>query len=620
MIKYISQLIALFIFFFCFESSSKTPASKLQTKSFAELPAKLEVYKKAVLATYDLKLLPNLKALEQEAASVNNAKVQAEALLLVALLKHRYGDYKESLTLNQRALDIAVELADPALLISVYLSIVHLEVSLERFKQASEKMDKIALLVNQLPKVSILRAKVSLWRARIYFSKGSYLQALYVLDVAQDKPNMSKSIYIELLIEKAKVKLEMGDHIAAQDLIDQISQYNSDSQFHHTKLMVKVLQAKTYLQAGLYAKAILTAQDGLQSTFHTRFLEEQAQLQHTLAASFAQIQDYQWAHLYLKRYAFTQKALDLQKRNNKLLQLEARFDFDQQRQQLSLLEKDNALKEQQITQQMQAIENTALLQQRVILLVVLFFTLLFFIYWRWQNRRTLKILEQQVAQRTKELAIRNKQLQALSYTDSLTGAYNRHFLFTHIDEYLPTEIMTESTIMCLIDIDLFKRVNDTYGHSAGDAVLKSFVTVLKQTIRQNDVIIRWGGEEFLLLMPNISRDAAAEILERIRVNIESFEFKDNNIRIPVTASFGFTPFPLQRNSALLDWEQTIELADLCLYTAKNGGRNAWVGITEAKFDKAFKAEDIVNNAKQLIEQGNLKAVSNREDIVNTMIN
>ena len=61
MIKYTSQLIALFIFFFCFESSSKTPAFKLQTKSFAELPAKLEVYKKAVLATYDLKLLPNLE-------------------------------------------------------------------------------------------------------------------------------------------------------------------------------------------------------------------------------------------------------------------------------------------------------------------------------------------------------------------------------------------------------------------------------------------------------------------------------------------------------------------------------------------------------------------------------
>jgi len=618
MIKYTHGFIALIVFFFCFEVSSKPNSAKLQTKSFAELPAKLEIYKKAVLATYDLKLLPNLKILEQEALAASNAKVQAEALLLVALLKHRYGDYKESLALNQTALDIATELKDPNLLISVYLSIVRLEVSLERFKQAKEKMQKIDLLAVQLPKVSTLRARICLWKARIYFSQGSYLQALYVLDNAISKPNMSKDVFVELLIEKAKIKLNLGDHIEAQSLVDQITQYNIGTQQHYTQLMIKVLQAKVFLQAGFFTKAILTAQDGLQSTFHTRFLEEQAQLQHTLASSFAQIQDYQWAHLYLKRYAFTQKALDLQKRNNKLLQLEAKFDFEQQRQQLTLLEKDNALKQQQITQQKQAIENTALLQQRIILLVVLFFALLFFMYWRWQNKRTLKMLEQQVAERTKELAIRNKQLQAMSYTDSLTGAYNRHFIFTHIDEYLPHESFMESTILCLIDIDHFKSINDTFGHSAGDGVLKSFVDLLKHAIRQNDVIIRWGGEEFLLVMPNISREGAAEILERIRVSIESHSFTENNQNIAVTASLGFTPYPLLRDSIILDWEQTLELADFCLYSAKHGGRNAWVGITELHTDDPIASETIIKDAKRLVKQNKLQAISNREDIINSL--
>lgn len=618
MIKYTHGFIALIVFFFCFEVSSKPSSAKLQTKSFAELPAKLEIYKKAVLATYDLKLLPNLKILEQEAQAASNAKVQAEALLLVALLKHRYGDYRESLALNQAALDIATELKDPSLLISVYLSIVRLEVSLERFKQAKEKMQKIDLLAVQLPKVSTLRARICLWKARIYFSQGSYLQALYVLDNAISKPNMSKDVFVELLIEKAKIKLNLGDHIEAQSLVDQITQYNIGTQQHYTQLMIKVLQAKVFLQAGFFTKAILTAQDGLQSTFHTRFLEEQAQLQHTLASSFAQIQDYQWAHLYLKRYAFTQKALDLQKRNNKLLQLEAKFDFEQQRQQLTLLEKDNALKQQQITQQKQAIENTALLQQRIILLVVLFFALLFFMYWRWQNKRTLKMLEQQVAERTKELAIRNKQLQAMSYTDSLTGAYNRHFIFTHIDEYLPHESFMESTILCLIDIDHFKSINDTFGHSAGDGVLKSFVDLLKHAIRQNDVIIRWGGEEFLLVMPNISREAAAEILERIRVSIESHSFTENNQNIAVTASLGFTPYPLLRDSIILDWEQTLELADFCLYSAKHGGRNAWVGITELHIDEPIAADTIIKDAKRLVKQNKLQAISNREDIINSL--
>lgn len=619
MSKCFQTFFALLFFFYGFEALSKsTSTTKLQTKRFAELPAKLEIYKKAVLATYDLKLLPNLKSLEQEAQAVDNKSVQAEALLLVALLKHRYGDYRESLTLNQAALDIAMELQDPGLLIKVYLSIVGLEVSLERFKQANEKMQKIDLLMAQLPVVSRLKAKINLWKSRIYFHQGSYLQALYVLDSEINKSNANKDVFVELLIEKAKVKLRLGEHIEAQDLLDQIAHYNIGNQYQYTQLIIKVLQAKVYLQAGLFVKAILTAQDALKSTFHTRFLEQQAELQHTLASSFAQIQDYQWAHLYLKRFAFTQKALDLQKRNNKLLQLEAKFDFEQQKQQLTLLEKENAIKQQQIMQQKQAIENTALTQQRIILIVVLLFTFLFFMYWRWQSKRTLNILEQQVAERTQELALRNKQLQTLSYTDSLTTSFNRHFLFTHIDEYLPQGNFSESTIMCLIDIDHFKQINDSYGHSAGDVVLKSFVKVLKSTIRQNDVVIRWGGEEFLLIMPNISRKAAAEILERIRLNIEEYDFTANNERISVTASFGFTPIPLVHDKSILDWEQTIELADFCLYLAKNGGRNAWVGATGLVDHEPFDAKSILRDTRALITQRKLKAISNREDIIKSL--
>jgi diguanylate cyclase (GGDEF)-like protein len=176
----------------------------------------------------------------------------------------------------------------------------------------------------------------------------------------------------------------------------------------------------------------------------------------------------------------------------------------------------------------------------------------------------------------------------------------------------------ESTILCLIDIDHFKSINDTFGHSAGDGVLKSFVDLLKHAIRQNDVIIRWGGEEFLLVMPNISREAAAEILERIRVNIESHSFTENNQNIQVTASLGFTPYPLLRDSIILDWEQTLELADFCLYSAKHGGRNAWVGITELHIDEPIAADTIIKDAKRLVKQNKLQAISNREDIINSL--
>ncbi|WP_128724735.1 hypothetical protein [Pseudoalteromonas phenolica] len=108
-------------------------------------------------------------------------------MLLIALLQRLYGDYRESLILKQGALDIAIELAEPAFLINVYLSIIRLELSLERNKQAAEKMQSIDILINQLPKNSHLISRVYLWKARLFFAQESYLQASYIIDEALKK-------------------------------------------------------------------------------------------------------------------------------------------------------------------------------------------------------------------------------------------------------------------------------------------------------------------------------------------------------------------------------------------------------------------------------------------------
>jgi predicted signal transduction protein with EAL and GGDEF domain len=116
----------------------------------------------------------------------------------------------------------------------------------------------------------------------------------------------------------------------------------------------------------------------------------------------------------------------------------------------------------------------------------------------------------------------------------------------------------------------------------------------------------------------MSREAAAETLERIRVSIESHSFTENNQNIPVTASLGFAAYPLLRDHTILDWEQTLELADFCLYTAKHGGRNAWVGITELHTDETLSADVSIRDAKQLIKQNKLQAISNRENIIKSL--
>ena len=146
-----------------------------------------------------------------------------------------------------------------------------------------------------------------------------------------------------------------------------------------------------------------------------------------MASAYRQQKEYKLAYRYLNRYSLSKDALSLQRRNNKVLQLEAHFKFDSQNQQLQLVGKDNALKEQRLLQQQQTIENQQLQQQRWLLAGILIMCGLVFIYWRWQNQRYLVTLKQQVAERTHALAKSNELLKTMSYTDSLTGLHNRHY-------------------------------------------------------------------------------------------------------------------------------------------------------------------------------------------------
>ena len=114
----------------------------------------------------------------------------------------------------------------------------------------------------------------------------------------------------------------------------------------------------------------------------------------------------------------------------------------------------------------------------------------------------------------------------------------------------------------MMDIDHFKKVNDTYGHEFGDYVLKEFANVVKQNIRNSDIFARIGGEEFILILPHTSYESALKVAEKLRKAIEKHDFKGKKI----TASFGVSEFEG-------DLQMAIEIADEALYEAKRNGRN-----------------------------------------------
>ncbi len=165
-------------------------------------------------------------------------------------------------------------------------------------------------------------------------------------------------------------------------------------------------------------------------------------------------------------------------------------------------------------------------------------------------------------------AKKQEQLHTLASTDKLTGLYNRHKFIELAKRELIRQKRYESDLSVMIlDIDYFKRINDTYGHNTGDQVLRQMGGILLNSMRQQDVTARWGGEEFVVLLPQTSPAAAAEAAERLRVEIQSHHFAAD---LNITASFGVaavTP------NTVMGLDELIHGADQKLYASKETGRN-----------------------------------------------
>ncbi|RFB94926.1 PleD family two-component system response regulator [Rhizobium leguminosarum bv. trifolii] len=165
-----------------------------------------------------------------------------------------------------------------------------------------------------------------------------------------------------------------------------------------------------------------------------------------------------------------------------------------------------------------------------------------------------------------------KQTIELAVTDPLTGLYNRRYLDNHLNVLFNRSMARGRPLSVLItDIDRFKQVNDTYGHDGGDEVLREFANRVRSTIRGADLACRYGGEEFVVVMPDTSPEIAATVAERLRAAVESapFQLKHSGQALNVTASFGIA----SRIGAVLTPDQLMKQADLALYEAKNTGRN-----------------------------------------------
>ncbi|HEY0590076.1 MAG TPA: sensor domain-containing diguanylate cyclase, partial [Pseudoduganella sp.] len=227
----------------------------------------------------------------------------------------------------------------------------------------------------------------------------------------------------------------------------------------------------------------------------------------------------------------------------------------------------------------------------------------------------------QLLEKNLELERAYKALEEVSLTDQLTGLRNRRFFLQHVESDAALSLRgydggepggDSDLVFYMVDLDHFKAVNDRHGHAAGDSVLVQMKDRLREVFRESDYLVRWGGEEFLVLARATDRNGAHVVAERIRQAVSSRDFVlPDGTQLARTCSIGFACYPfLPSHPRLMSWSQVVELADLGLYISKHSGRDAWTAVhaTEAAQPEELFPR-LVHKLGECVERGEARIVT-----------
>lgn len=227
------------------------------------------------------------------------------------------------------------------------------------------------------------------------------------------------------------------------------------------------------------------------------------------------------------------------------------------------------------------------------------------------------IEHEKALQLNEDLNKANRELEKASLTDNLTSLYNRRYFHKVIESDINIVLRHSHTDekrdpknnigFLIVDIDHFKEVNDTYGHPVGDEIIKQVSFRLKDALRKSDLIVRWGGEEFLIMAKETDLDGIKVIVSKLLKAISETEFVCNGVALKKTISIGFSMFPFYITSPCsLSWNESINITDRALYIAKESGRNRGAGIYPKGKTKIIDTKDILDNLDLYLSNGDLK--------------
>lgn len=481
-------------------------------------------------------------------------------------------------------------LGEPAKALQYYLHVMQLDLASGNKSDIAYSHNKLAFLYTDLGQLDKADAHIR--------------QALQLFAEIGAKRDLDWARTVE-----AKLALARGKPQQARQILDAVIQRATEQQYLSLLVDAYELAATVALQQQDDAAAMVYINAGIAQAKQNHEQGREAKLQQMRVTLLLKKDDAPAALAAL----LAQKQLDDEIFNTKraaaIAALQAQTDYTNQQYQIERLQHEKDLQQARLEQQ-------KLTRNFWIYGLLAGFVLLILLYRRYLQHRQNLALEHQVSVRTAELQQKNtelalayQQLETISLTDKLTGLSNRHFLESHIDNELELcrrqwhdwqqrHLNTLETgdrvnmpehselAVFLIDLDHFKQLNDQYGHHAGDDVLQQVKQRMQQVFRQTDYLVRWGGEEFVVVARQINRAQASQLASRFVTQVAATPFMlAAQQPLAVTCSVGFAcyPLPLDKDPGR-HFETLLKIADCCLYAAKYSGRNGWAGLTDISPD------------------------------------
>lgn len=541
---------------------------------------------------------------EKLAMRTTNAAVRAQATITAGQTHAEQGNFPAALIKLQQAVEIARGVtSDPTTLAAALNALTRLLVQMKEFDQAAASLDELmaeTVKLNSPGRMSIAK-NAEYW---LTSDTGQMQRAMRALraELEIERKMGAERMATTTLVNLADLHLKLRDFPRAAQYAQEalhVTQRNNDASTEATArvnlgnallAMGRIGEGKRQFEAGMerYEKENNKPELQLVLREYGVALENAGDLAGALKA-------------YHRERALSDELFERQ-RQKSMLELQEKYETDKKERQIELLSRENQL-------QTAELDNRAL-QQRVWWLLALVFALAAVV---------VGLLYRKVRQTNARLEEKNLELKAQSTLDPLTSLYNRR----HFQDYMRTLApmpaaahagwpQTEQRVhrsddlvgaLFLLDVDHFKHINDSYGHAAGDAVLKKIAENLRVALRETDMIVRWGGEEFLAFMPAVPRDGLDEIARRILQGISAQRVTHQEHEIAVNVSVGFAPYPLAPGATPLAWERAVNLVDMALYLAKAHGRNRAYGVRGFAHFERTSMESIEQDLERAWREG-----------------